>query len=290
MAEHHTELFGIIGFPLGHSMSPVMHNAAFTERGIDAVYLPFETKDPAGSLMGMRAFGIKGLSVTIPHKTIVLPLLDEVNELARRIGAVNTILNHESRLTGYNTDALGAMKALKKKIDPQGKSCLIMGAGGAAKAIGWILKENGASITITNRSQERGKRLSFSLDCPFTPLEDLKDLDANILIHTTSVGMSPNREACLISEQLFKEGMVVMDIVYNPLETELLKRAKRRGCATISGLEMFIQQGAEQFRLWTGLKPPITVMRRAVKETLSHIESETNEVPLISPRRDDPEK
>jgi shikimate dehydrogenase len=250
-------------------MSPVMHNTAFSERGIDAVYLPFETKDPEGCLRGMKAFGIRGLSVTLPHKTVVLPLLDKVNDLARKIGAINTILNHEGRLIGYNTDALGAMKALKVRIDPKGKTCLIIGAGGTAKAIGWILKESGAAITITNRSHERGEELSSLLDCPFKPLEDMKNLNTNILIHTTSVGMDPHREDCLISGQLFEEGMIVMDIVYNPMETELLKRAKRRGCETISGLEMFIHQGAEQFMLWTGLTPPVKAMRRAVKKALS---------------------
>ena len=266
--DQHTRLYGVTGYPIGHSLSPIMHNRAFSASGLNAVYLAFETRDIEGCLKGMKALGIKGMSVTIPHKSAVIPLLDEVDGLAKRIHAVNTIVNDDGRLVGYNTDAVGALKALKEKIELPGKTCIIIGAGGAARAIGFILKENGVELEVANRSSERGKALSLSLACPFIPLSEIEKATADLLINTTPVGMSPQKDRCPIPEQILKKGMVVMDIIYNPLETKLLKRARDRGCLTINGLSMFIHQGTEQFRLWTGLEAPAGVMIRAVKEAL----------------------
>ena len=266
--DQYTALYGVVGFPLKHSLSPVMHNAAFIAIGLNAVYLAFETRDLEGCIQGMKALGIKGMSVTIPYKSAIISLLDEVDGSAKRIGAVNTVVNHEGRLIGYNTDATGGLKALKEKFEPRGKSCLIIGAGGAARAIGFILKEQGAFLTITNRTFARGEHLARSLECPYVPLTEVKSVQADLLIQTTPVGMYPRDDECLIPRDVLKQGMVVMDIIYNPLETKLLRLARDRGCLTISGLDMFIYQGAEQFRLWSGIEAPVNDMNRAVREAL----------------------
>jgi shikimate dehydrogenase len=265
----HTKLYGVVGHPIGHSLSPTMQNAAFSAKGLNAIYLAFETRDIDGCLKGLRALGIRGMSVTLPHKSAVIPLLDKVDGLAKKIGAINTIVNDEGELIGYNTDAVGALNALATKTELSGKTCLIIGAGGAARAIGFILKENGVELELANRSVERGRALALALACPFIPLDELEETAADLLIQTTPIGMTPGEEGCPIPEQILKKGMVVMDIIYNPLETRLLTMARARGCLTINGLGMFIYQGAEQFRLWTGLEAPVNAMTRAVKEALT---------------------
>ncbi len=269
MIDQHTKLYGVVGYPIAHSLSPLMQNRALLAMKVNAIYLAFETKDIAGCLKGMKSFDIKGLSVTIPHKSSVLPLLDDIDVLAEKIGAVNTIVNDNGRLIGYNTDAIGAIRALEEKIDVQNISGLIIGAGGAARAIGFILKEKGVSISVVNRSQGRGRELAHSLECPFVPLDKVGEQEADLLVQTTPVGMHPHNNQCIVPETILKKNMVVMDIIYNPLKTRLLKMAEEKGCLTINGLGMFIHQGAEQFRLWTGLEPPIGAMSRVVTEALS---------------------
>ena len=268
MIDRETKLYGVIGYPLGHTLSPVLHNAAFRACGLNAVYLAFESNNLPGALAGMRALGIRGLSVTIPHKESVIPLLDEVDELAEKIGAVNTVTNRENRLIGTNTDALGALKALQDKTELAGKSGLIVGAGGAARAIGYLLKEQGVRLTVTNRSEARGAAMANFLNCSFRPLAEIHKQPADLLIQTTPVGMFPQGEQCLLESEYLESGMVVMDIIYNPLETRLIRMARERGCTAINGLPMFIQQGAEQFRQWTGLQPPVAAMTRAVTAVL----------------------
>lgn len=268
MIDQHTALYGVIGNPVRHSLSPALHNAAFSATGLNAVYLAFETGDIEGCVRGIKALDIKGASVTIPFKTAVIPYLDKINPLARRIGAVNTILNDNGWLKGYNTDAIGAVKALEEKIDLRGMTCLVIGSGGAARAIGFILKERGVTISITNRSSGRGKELARSLGCPYIPLHKLGETRADVLIQTTPVGMYPCVDQCPVPEQILVERLVVMDIVYNPFETRLIRLAKARGCITINGIRMFIHQAAEQLRLWTGIDPPVGVMSHAVKEAL----------------------
>jgi shikimate dehydrogenase len=262
------ELYGVVGYPLGHSMSPAMHNAAFSVYGKNALYLAFQTRDLEGCIRGIRALGIRGVSVTIPYKSAVVPLLDEVDGLAKRIGAINTIINNQGCLVGYNTDALGALMTLEEKIELSGKTCLIIGAGGAARAIGFILKDYGIRLNISNRSSRRGEDLSDALGCPFVPLDKVKDLQVDLLVQATPVGMYPYADQCIVPPDVLREGMVVMDVIYNPRETRLLAMARDRGCLAIDGLGMFIQQGAEQFMLWTGLEAPVSIMRQAVEETL----------------------
>lgn len=267
--DQNTNLYGVLGKPIGHSLSPIMHNAAFSTTGINAVYLAFETEDPEGALKGASALGIKGMSVTIPFKSEVIPYLDKVDPIARKIGAVNTVINNGGRLEGYNTDALGALRALEEKTEVAGRSCIILGAGGAARAIGFVLKEKDVKISVVNRSLERGEELARLLGCSYVSLDKIEEVDANILVQTTPVGMYPHIDQCPVPEHILKEGMVVMDIIYNPLETKLLRMATAKGCVTISGLSMFIHQAAEQFRLWTGLAPPFGAMTRAVEKYFS---------------------
>jgi len=269
MKSQPSEIYGVLGNPIHHSLSPVMHNAAFKAAGVNALYVAFESSDLRGSILGMRALGICGMSVTIPFKTAVIPYLDELDELAEQIGAVNTIVTVKDRLKGYNTDGLGAMKALEAKIDLAGKSCVLVGAGGAARGIGFMAREKGMKLVVANRSMDRGLALADFLECPFIPLERIREIRVNVLIQTTPVGMFPVDNASPVPDHVFQKEMVVMDAIYNPLETRLLKSARAHGCATISGLEMFIHQGAEQFRLWTGSNPPVDVMRDAVVNVLS---------------------
>jgi shikimate dehydrogenase len=266
--DQHTALYMVLGRPIVHSLSPIMQNAAFSAKGINAVYLAFETEDLRDAVRGLRALNIKGASVTIPFKSQIIPYLDEIDPLASRIGAINTIVNGKGRLTGYNTDATGALKALEERISLSGKSCLIIGAGGTARAIGTALKDKGVNIWIANRSSDRGKSLAASLGCPFIQLKDLGDIQTDLMIQTTPVGMYPDVELCLVPEHMLKKGVVVMDVIYNPIETKLLRLAKRNGCHTINGLHMFVFQGSEQFRIWTGLDPPIDLMTQTVQKAL----------------------
>jgi shikimate dehydrogenase len=246
-----------------------MHNAALKAAGIDAFYGAFESADLKGSVRGMRALGICGMSVTIPFKTDVIPCLDGLDPLAERIGAVNTIVNRDGFLMGYNTDGLGAMRALREVKDLKDKKCAIVGAGGAARAIGFMARENGMTVTVVNRSENRGRQLADFLKSPFAPLKEIGKLEIDVLIQTTPVGMFPKEGASPVPGDLFQRGMVVMDAIYNPLETKMLKDARARGCITVGGLEMFIHQGASQFRLWAGLEAPLNVMRHAVTEALA---------------------
>lgn len=263
-----TALYGVVGYPVAHSLSPAMHNAAFSATGVNAAYLAFETSDIEGCVRGMRALGIKGLSVTMPHKSEVIGLLDEVDAMAKRIGAVNTIVNDGGRLVGYNTDATGALKALEERIDLSGKTCLIVGAGGAARAIGYALRDRGVRVTIANRTTGRGEELSDLLGCSFVPLVEIKSVQADVLIHATPAGTYPNIGQCVITQDAIHEKMVVMDIVYNPVETRLLRMAGSVNCSTINGLRMFVHQGAEQFRLWTGLEAPVSYLVATVEKKL----------------------
>jgi len=266
--DQHTALYGVIGNPVRHSLSPTLHNAAFSATGINAVYLAFEPSDMASWVGAMRTLDIKGASVTIPFKTSVIPYLSEMAPLARRIGAVNTIVNTDGRLTGYNTDAIGALRALEEVIEVPGKRCILVGAGGAARAIGLILKEKGVAVSIVNRSRDTGERLARSLGARFISLEAVDAAEGDILIQTTPVGMWSHVDQCLVPERVLRQGMVVMDIVYRPLATRLLRMARARGCTAISGIPMLVYQAAEQFRLWTGIDPPLSHMNKAIKEAL----------------------
>jgi len=273
MIDAQTKLYGIIGNPVRHSLSPMIHNGAFKRMGWNAVYLAFEVKNVEEALRGIRGLGVRGVSVTIPFKTKVVPFLDKVEGLAKKIGAVNTIVNRGGRLIGYNTDCEGALEALEEKMNLSGKRIVLLGAGGAARAIGFGLKERDCRLIIVNRSRDRGEALSRELKCHFLPMSSLVkmktgELEADVVINATSLGMYPRDRETPIPKKLLKEGMIVMDIVYEPLETKLLCEAKKKGCLTIDGLEMLVRQGVAQFEIWTGRKLEIGQIKKDLRRVL----------------------
>jgi shikimate dehydrogenase len=268
MIDAHTSLLGLIGNPVAHSLSPAMHNQAFAAIGYNAAFLAFRVTDPASAINGIRALNFKGVSVTLPHKVAIMEYLDEIDETAARIGAVNTIVNRQGRLIGYNTDCPGALEALRTQTTIQGKSVALIGAGGAARAIGFGLVSAGGRVTVFNRSRSSGERLAGDLQAEFAPLNDWQPNRYEILTNTTPVGMHPDTDKTPIPKEHLSDHLVVMDIVYNPLETRFLKEAAAKGCRTINGVAMFVFQGAQQFKLWTGQKAPVEVMRKAVLEAL----------------------
>ncbi len=282
-----TRVCGLIGDPVEHTMSPAMHNAAFEKMGIDYLYLPFRVKseDLSKAIEGMRALNMKGLNVTIPHKVAVLQLLDKLDPLAEKIGAVNTIVNDDGVLTGYNTDATGFLQALLERgTEPKGKNVVILGAGGASRAISFILADRGANLVILNRllemdwAVELANRISQTFSKNVEALELNKENlinvleKADILVNATSVGMSPNTNETLVTANLLKPGLIVYDIVYNPIKTKLLKEAEAAGAETIGGIDMLVWQGALAFEEWTNLKAPVKLMKEEATKLLEEHE------------------
>ncbi len=277
-----TQLCAVIGNPIGHSMSPAIHNAGYDAAGLDFVYVAFEVEDVRGALAGMHAFnGFRGMSVTIPHKVEVMKYCDEVADVDRSIGAINTIVHEDGKLIGFGTDGPGALKSLTDNgVEVDGKNVLVIGAGGAARAItftlAWTTKLNELALLDINEDLLNG--LSSDLRSGTkarikAELSTEKSLaaaveSADIIIHCTSIGMHPKEGASLIPPDLFHSGQVVFDIVYNPLETKLLKDAKAKGLKTIPGVEMFVNQAVLQFERFTGVEAPVEVMRNVVVENL----------------------
>lgn len=268
MIDGTTSVYGIIGNPVGHSKSPAMHNAAFALLGINSVYLPFPVTDVGDGLRGLKALNIQGVSVTIPHKESVMDHLDVIDPVAVKIGAVNTVQRVETaagvELHGSNSDWLGANRALEEKIALGGKSVVVLGAGGSARAIGFGLQEAGAEVVLCSRTESRGRALAQDLGCRWEPLTHADALSGDILVNATSVGMAPKIDATLVDRASLGGYAVVMDIVYAPLTTRLLREAQEAGCATVNGLEMLLYQGVAQFELWTSREAPVTEMRRAL--------------------------
>lgn len=264
-----TPLYGVFGDPIAHSLSPLMHGRAFSRTGADGVYLAFRIKDIAAGINAVRTLGIKGVSITLPHKVAAVALMDRLDDSAQKIGAVNTVFNRDGVLTGYNSDGAGAMAALKRKVSPAGRRVLLLGAGGAARAIGFSIMQQGGRLTVANRSEPRGRQLAAALGADFIPLSEAARVPADILINATAVGMAPHTDAMPLSSSAFRRHMCVMDIVYTPLKTRWLRAAAQAGCRIVDGLEMFVHQGAFQFELWTGRKAPVDAMRQAVESVLS---------------------
>ena len=277
-----TRVCGIIGKPLGHSLSPAIHNASFQEKNLDFVYLAFEVDDPGPAVQGMRALKIRGLSVTIPHKTAVIPFLDEIEGVARKIGAVNTIINDQGRLTGYNTDGTAALRALREAgIETREKSVLVLGSGGAARALTFNLamKSPPASLKILGVIPDELKNLVQDLrektgvKVSGDPLEEstLNRFlpESEILLQTTPVGMHPHLDQTLIPDRLLHSRLQVFEVIYNPRETRLLREAGARGLTVASGLAMFVYQAAAQFKMFTGEEAPRALMRKIVLESLT---------------------
>ena len=276
-----TAVYAVIGEPIAHSLSPVMQNAAFEASELDCVLLAFKVvpAEVENALRGVRGFGIRGLNVTMPHKNAVIAHLDEVDETATFLGSVNTILNEGCKLRGFSTDGAGALRALKENgVTLTGKKLVLLGAGGAARAIAFSMAKEVGELVLLNRTPEKTAPLAEALNQKFhrkvtvdsfSPSTLKKSLqDADVLINATSVGMHPQASLSLVEPELLKPTLTVMDIVYNPLETKLAKDAKAAGAKVVSGLEMLIYQGAASFELWTGKPAPVEVMRKAALNSL----------------------
>jgi shikimate dehydrogenase len=271
-----TRVCGIIGDPIEHTISPVMQNAAFQAKGLNFVYVPFRVKrDELGkAIQGMRSLNIRGFNVTLPHKVSVIPFLDKIDSLAKEIGAVNTIVNNDGVLTGYNTDALGFLNVmLAERLNPADKKFAILGAGGAARSIAFSLAEKGATLSILNRHPDSAKDLSGRIYASLGKSVEALELNeknlkvtlekTDILVNTTSLGMVPKVDDSPVPMSLIKPGLIVFDIIYNPLKTRLLRDAQKRGARVITGIEMLVWQGAAAFELWTGENSPLEIMRLA---------------------------
>ncbi|HET6427141.1 MAG TPA: shikimate dehydrogenase [Phycisphaerae bacterium] len=277
-----TAVYGVIGCPLAHSMSPAVHNRAFETAGVDAVYVPLRVEPGAehfnrflDAVRGADWLGVRGLSVTIPHKENALARADEVDELSRRIGAVNTLqVRPDGSLRGWNTDYAGATDALCEAMGIArdglaGRSVAVLGAGGAARAIVAAMAHYGAEVIIYNRTVSRGQKLAGEFGAAARGLDALAAMSAEIVINCTSLGMHPNVEATPVPAEALAGVSVVFDTVYNPLQTRLLREAAEAGCRTVSGVDMFVNQAAAQFEPWTGKPAPRELMRQVVLDRLS---------------------
>jgi len=274
-----TQFCGIIGNPVEHSLSPAIHNASFRKLGLNYVYLAWKVESIGDAIRGLRALGnFRGASVTIPHKVSAVPFLDEVEQTARQIGAVNTIVSEQRRLIGFNTDATGALRALREGgATLTGQRIVMLGSGGAARAIAFALAAESKAETLTLLGVDDKERVALARDLRANTSIAVEEYslderalgrtvpDAQVLIHCTPVGMSPRADATCVPASLLHTGLTVMDVVYNPRETQLLKEARRSGCKTISGIEMFLNQAVAQFELWTNRSAPVDVMRAVLE-------------------------
>lgn len=261
-------IYGVIADPVSHSISPVVHNRAFQARRIDAVYLPFLVR--AGQLKDFFIMAndlpLSGFSVTIPHKQKIIRYLDVVDPVARRIGAVNTVWRKAGKWRGTNTDAPGVTAPLERHLRLAKSSVLVVGNGGAARAAAFALAEAGAKLSITGRNPDRVRALAMSCGAEALSREQAESRTFDALVHATPLGMSPNTGACFFSNRV--PAKLVFDLVYNPMETELLKRAKAQKAEVIPGIEMFLEQAARQFEIWNGQRAPRAVMEQAAREAL----------------------
>jgi shikimate dehydrogenase len=278
------KIVGIIGYPLGHSVSPAMHNAAFKELGLDYEYIPFEVEpaDLPEALPGLRAIHVAGFNVTIPHKETIVPLLDDVTKLARAIGAVNTVVNQDGELIGYNTDGPGFIESLKEDagFEPEGKKVVVLGAGGASRAVVTMLAELGAAeIIISDILEDKAKELAeytgglSQTRCSWSKPDSLllkSEIEAaDLLVNTTPLGMHPEINKSPLPDKIkLPKHLLVYDLIYNPAETKLLKTAKAAGGKAVSGLGMLVRQGALSFTVFTGEEAPIETMWSAALKAL----------------------
>jgi len=278
-----TRVYALIGNPVSHSMSPAIHNAAFMELDQDCIYVAFQVEDVKSALAGMRALdNFRGMSVTIPHKIEVMQYVDEIPDVDRHIGSINTVVKEDGKLIGFNTDGPGALKAIGDAgVKLAGKNVLMLGAGGAARAIAFTLAQKGSigKLVLLDINEEFLSQLTGDLksgtDAVIVPgalnqaAVEEHMASADLIINCTPVGMHPNVDATLVPEHLFRPGQVIFDVVYNPLETKLLRQAKAKGLKAIPGVEMFINQAILQFERFAGADAPEELMRSVVMEQLS---------------------
>ena len=269
MIDSRTEVYGVIGFPIKHSLSPVFQNALIKYAGLNAVYLAFEVKpeDLKKAIEGFKATGIRGINVTVPHKEIIIELLEEVDPIAEEIGAVNTVKFENGKAKGFNTDWIGFIRALKHLVpELKEKKVLVLGAGGASKAVIYGLIREGAKVFLWNRTKEKALKLKekFKLEVVDRPEDVLEKVE--IIVNTTTVGLKEN-DPQIFDYGLIKKEHTVVDIIYK--ETKLIKRAKEVGAKHQDGLPMLLYQGIESFKIWNGCEVPYSVAEKAVKEYLN---------------------
>jgi len=277
-----TKICGVIGNPIQHTLSPTIQNAAFNHLNLDFIFTAFKVKatELEMAIQGMRSLNIYGLNVTMPHKNSIIKYLDEKDPLVRSLNSANTIVNKKGRLFGFSTDGIGAIKALQENgVDLSSSKVLLLGAGGAGRAIAFSIIDKVEDLVVLNRDPAKIKNLEFDLKLKFNKnihygllsenslKKNLRSSD--VLINATNIGMKPNSNLSLINPKLLTSDLTVMDIVYNPLETKLLADAKKVGAKTIDGVEMLIYQGAASFELWTDRKAPIEIMRLAALKQIS---------------------
>jgi 3-dehydroquinate dehydratase/shikimate dehydrogenase len=269
---HQTRIYGVIGDPIGHSLSPLMQNAAFQARRVNGVYFPFLVRDLKDFVRAIPEIGVRGFSVTIPHKEKILRYLDDCDGLAEKIGAVNTVVvRGHGKFYGYNTDYVGILRTLQNRIALENSRVLILGAGGAARAVAFALAQAGASVCVWARRMEQAKPLARAVGGEALDRRHLRSEFFDAIVNATPVGMHPG-----IGESPLNVGelncRLVFDTIYRPRETKLLQLAARRGIQTVSGVDMFVAQGAAQWEIWTGKRAPEDVMRRAVLRALQREE------------------
>lgn len=266
-----TRVHGVIGNPIGHSLSPLLHNTAYGARKIDAVFVPFLVRDLSDFLGCIKSFGIAGFAVTIPHKEQILRHLHDCDPLAARIGAVNTVVvRGAGRLYGYNTDYVGVLRSLEIRMRLAGSRVLLFGAGGAARAAAFALVQAGSIVCLSSRRPERARSLARAAGAQVVDRSELRREYFDAIVNCTPVGMHPHGGAPLTNAEL--NCRIVMDMVYRPRETELLRNARKKGIDTISGVEMFLAQGYAQHEIWTGERAPESAMRRVIDAILSREE------------------
>lgn len=276
-----TKIFCVIGYPIEHSMSPIMWNPALKELNLDFIYVAFNVhpKNLERAIEGMKAMGIKGMNVTLPHKQEIMKYIDEIDPIAQKIGAVNTIKNDEGILKAKNTDAGGAKKSLLENgCEVEGKNVLILGSGGVARSITYILAEDANKIVVTDLIEEKAllianeikELMGVNIEGKISSEKNIKIAikNSDILINATPVGMSPNIDTTPVSMDLLHPDLFVFDVVYNPLTTRLMREAARVGCETLSGLDMLINQGVLAFEWWTNQKPNKELMKKKIIEYL----------------------
>jgi 3-dehydroquinate dehydratase/shikimate dehydrogenase len=273
-----TEIFGIIGQPVGHSFSPHLHNAAFAAAGLNAVYMPFEVGDVVAFMRRMAHpntreldWKFKGLSVTAPHKSVVMQCLDRIDPAAREIGAVNTIVEQDGELHGFNLDAAGFMAPLRAALPTISKArCAVIGAGGAARACVWALRSEGAQVTIFARDRKPGEFLAQTFGVDYSQFSDNTFDGFDVVINTTPLGTRGKRENETVATVAQLRGVrLAYDLVYNPAETTFMREARAAGCEVLGGMEMLLAQGVEQFKMWTGRQPDLEVMRASALAALN---------------------
>lgn len=267
-----TQLYGIIGNPVGHSLSPLMHNTAFAYRRVNAVFVPFLVRDLADFMKSVRPLRISGLSVTLPHKQSILRYLDECDPLASEIGAVNTVVSRAGKLHGYNTDHLGVMQSLGRAIKLEGARVLVFGVGGAGRTVGFAAARAGAQVFFCARRPEAARSAALDFGAEAVDRKDLREMEFDAIVNATPIGMLPHLDASPLEPAELRCGLV-FDLIYRPLRTRLLRLAERRGIPTLSGVEMFVAQGVAQWELWTGEKAPVKAMRAEITAALAREES-----------------